>query len=384
MHVALVASLVSPILAAEANGPHAVMLDLARGLAGTGERVTVYAAAGSVADDVEIVEMPVEPEARAASLRVDGSTATGATAALNRGFVRLFERIRDDAPDVVSQHAFDAAAFELAEELPVLHTLHMPPIVDSVVRAARATHAPMATVSEGARRSWRDAGVTGLTVLRNGVPDRVLVGGPVEPVALVAGRISPEKGTHVAIRIARRAGLAVTVAGDAYDAGYFASAVEPLLRPGEWLGPLPRGELFEVMARSAVLLMPIAWEEPFGLVAAEAQMAGCPVVGYRRGALLEVVAAGVGGILVEPDDEDALVGAVSLARGLDRSSIRRRARLELGVEQMVDAYGRALAAVAAGRPINDAALPPGRFRVPGAPLVDTGAEHQEPVDAYAT
>ncbi|MGQ0607551.1 MAG: glycosyltransferase [Chloroflexota bacterium] len=347
MRIALVASLVSPIRAAEANGPHAVILDLARGLASRGHVVTVYAARGSAARDVQIVETLVEPTAKDAELRFDGMPDDHATAALNRGFLRLFARLRRDAPDVISQHAFDAAAIELAEGMPVLHTLHMPPVAGAVLAAARGTRASLATVSDASRETWQRAGVAKLAVLRNGVPDRALARGATVPVGLIAGRISPEKGTHIAIRAARTAGLAVQVAGDAYDTRYFRDMVEPLLRPREWIGPVPRDELFQLMARCAVLLMPVRWDEPFGLVAAEAQMAGCPVVGYRRGALPEVVRHGVGGWLVEPEDEDALVAAVYLARGLDRSLIRARAQKTLGVERMVGAYELALTALAA-------------------------------------
>ena len=349
MRVAMVASLVSPIRAAEANGPHAVIVDLARGLTARGHRVSVYAAAGSVADGVDIVEIPVDPEAGDARLHVDrGAAADVATAALNRGFARLYARLHADAPDVVSQHAFDAAAIELAEDMPVLHTLHMPPVVDDVVAAAGVTRASLATVSVASQATWLRAGIPAIGVLRNGVPDREPARGIILPVALIAGRISPEKGTHAAIRVARRAGLAVLVVGDVYDPEYFTDVVEPLLRAGEWIDAVPREELFALMARCAVLVMPIAWEEPFGLVAAEAQMAGCPVVGYRRGALPEVVPDGIGGWLVEPGDEDELVSAAYLARGLDRSSIRRWAQRELGVDRMVDAYERALRAVVAG------------------------------------
>lgn len=347
MRIALVASLVSPMRPAEANGPHAVIVDLARGLAARGHRITVYAAAGSAVDGVEVVEVPVSPEARGASLRAGGAARPEATAALNLGFERLFERLRADAPDVISQHAFDAAAIELAEGMPVIHTLHLPPIVPEVVTAARATRAPLATVSETSRTSWQRAGIGGLRVLRNGVPSREPVRGAVVPVALIAGRVSPEKGTDAAIRVARRAGLAVMVAGDIYDAGYFTEVVEPFLRPREWIGPVPREELSQLMARCAVLLMPVRWDEPFGLVAAEAQMAGCPVVGYRRGALPEVVPHRIGGWLVEPDDEPALVTAVHLARGLDRDAIRRRAERDLGVKPMISAYEGELARLAA-------------------------------------
>ncbi|HET8536548.1 MAG TPA: glycosyltransferase [Solirubrobacteraceae bacterium] len=353
MRVALVASLVSPIVEAEANGPHAVIRDLAAGLTARDHDVTVYAAAGSAVEATRVVTVPVEPVASLASIgfgagvgATDGATDE-ATAALNRGYALLFDRLRTDEPDVVSQHAFDAAAIELADGLPVLHTLHLPPMVPSVVDAIRRTDAPRATVSDVARAAWSRAGVRDLIVLRNGVPAVDAMPGPILPVALVAGRISPEKGTDAAIRAARRAGLAVLVVGDAYDRPYFDACVAPLLRPGEWRGPVERAELFELMARSAVLVTPIRWDETFGLVAAEAQMAGCPVAGYRRGALPEIVPQGIGGWLVEPDDEEALVGAIYSARALDRDAIRERARPELGVERMIDDYERVLTDIAA-------------------------------------
>lgn len=351
MRVALVASLVSPIVEAEANGPHAVIRDLGAGLAARGHDVTVYAAQGSAVGAIRVVQVPVAPVARLASIGVAAGVrpTDQATAALNRGYVLLFDRLRADEPDVVSQHAFDAAAIELADGLPVLHTLHLPPMVPSVVDAIRRTDAPRATVSDAARAAWLRAGVPGVVVLPNGVPDIEPMAGPVLPVALVAGRISPEKGTDAAIRAARRAGLAVLVVGDVYDRRYFDACVAPLLRSGEWLGPVARVELFELMARSAVLVAPVRWDETFGLVAAEAQMAGCPVSGYRRGALPEIVPQGIGGWLVEPDDEDALVGAIYSARALDRDVIREHARRELGVERMVEAYERVLTDIAARR-----------------------------------
>jgi UDP-glucose:tetrahydrobiopterin glucosyltransferase len=346
MRVALVTSLVSPIRPAEANGPHAVVIDLAHGLTARGHRVSVYAAAGSVAEGCHIVQVPVESAAAAASVLVGQAPPAAATRALDRGFERLFERLRTDEPDVVSQHAFDAAAFTLADGLPVVHTLHLPPAGDDVLGAVRRADGRLAAVSRHARQAWRSATGREVGLLRNGVRDLEPADGPTLPIALIAGRISPEKGTDAAIRVARRAGLAVLVAGDVYDAHFHASSVAPLLRPGEWIGPVSREELFQLMARSAVLLMPIRWDEPFGLVAAEAQMAGCPVAGYRRGALSEVVPHGIGGWLVDPDDEEALLDAVLIARTLERGAIRRRARIELGVDPMVDAYERMLTAVA--------------------------------------
>lgn len=349
MRVALVTSLVSPLRRRAANGPHAVVLDLARGLGRRGHEVRVYAAEGSDAEGIELVGVPVEPDAARAAVRFGQSAPPGAVAALNRSFERLFALLERDAPDVVSQHAFDARPIELSEALPTLHTLHLPPSDPSIVAAARSTAGALATVSSAARVDWEAATGREVPVIRNGVRDLALPPGGPLPIALIAGRIAPEKGTDVAIRAARRAGLAVLVAGDVYDPEYHAASVEPSLRPGEWVGAVTREELSALMARCAVTIMPVRWDEAFGLVAAEAQMAGCPVVAYRRGALPEVVPHGVGGWLVEPDHEEALASAIHMARGLDRAAIRRRAQRELGVERMVDGYERALTALAAER-----------------------------------
>ncbi|MDQ2689103.1 MAG: glycosyltransferase [Chloroflexota bacterium] len=342
MDVALVASLVSPIRSAEANGPHAVIVDLAAGLEERGHRVTVYAAAGSRVPPGRLVEIPVASGAGDASIQPGRPPASAANHALRHGFERLFAAVRRGEHDVVSQHAFDAEALELCAGLRVLHTLHLPPIVPAVTSAARATRAPLATVSAASRRQWADVGVDAAVVLPNGVPDRGWSRRDPDAVALVAGRISPEKGTATALRASLAAGLRPWVAGDRYDGTYFEEEVRPLLADADDLGAVPRRQLAELMGRSAVLVMPIEWEEPFGLVAAEAQMAGCPVVAYRRGALPEVVEDGVSGVLVEPGDERGLVEAIGRARRLNRQAVRRSALERLHVSRMLDAYERAL------------------------------------------
>jgi glycosyltransferase involved in cell wall biosynthesis len=341
MRVALTASLVAPILPAEANGPHSVIVDLARGLQGRGHDVAIYAAAGSVVRGVPLVEIDVESVAAQAALRADGVVNGVAREALRRGFEQQFAAIRDRGADIVSQHAFDAPPFELTRGMRVVHTLHLPPVDPDVVRAARYTTQPIVTVSRAAARAWLGAGVHGLTVIRNGVPQPARIAQPEPngpPFALIAGRVSPEKGTHIAIRAARAAGLPSRVVGDIYDRDYFEREVAPLLASGEEIHPVARQEVAGLMAEAAQTLMPVRWEETFGLVAAEAQMNGCPVVGFRRGALPEIVTDGIGGFLVEPDDEEALGAAIAPAMTLDRNAIAASARRTLGIEPMIDAY----------------------------------------------
>ena len=265
---------------------------------------------------------------------------------LRDAFEALFTAVEGGGHDIVLQHAFDAEAIDEAPQMPTLHVLHLPPIIPTVVGAARVARAPLAAVSQASSRDWAAEGVRIRFVLPNGVPDPGARARRVEPAALIAGRISPEKGTATAIRTALAAGLEPWVAGDPYDREYFDSAVRPLLARSRYFGAIPRSALAHLMRRATVTIMPVTWSEPFGLVAAEAQMTGCPVVAYRRGALPEVIEDGTSGLLVDPDDERQLVEAVMAAGRLDRRAVRSSAMRRLGIGSMLDGYEAAMMSVA--------------------------------------
>lgn len=329
------APLVTPLTEAQLGGAQAFVTDLARALGARGHDVTLHCAEGSDVTGIRLILVPTG-DLTAAFVRPAGGGAT-ALPAMREAFRRAYAAVRELAPDAVTQHAFDAEAIEEAEDLPgrVVHTLHLPPVSPRVVEAARVTARPLVTVSQAAAASWRRAAVEA-RIIQNGVPDFDAGRPLVEPWALVAGRVSPEKQTHIAVELARRAGLEPIVVGTVYDAEY-AAAHRLFVRPA-----LPRSELWRLMGRCAVTLMPVDWDEPYGLVAAESQVAGTPVVAYRRGGLPEVIEGGVGGILVEPGDSDAFVEAITLARSLDRDAVRASGRHRLLIDRCAAEYEAAL------------------------------------------
>ena len=342
MRVAIVASPVSALRPAQLGGAQAFICDLALGLSQRGHEVTLHCAEGSVVDGVRLVTVPLPRDASSALVMPGGAEpppAPGVDAAIKS----MLDGVRELDVDAVSQHAFDAAAFDIADGLPVLHTLHLPPIVSSVVAAAN--HVPadrLATVSASCRADWGRAGVEVGVLLPNGIPE-VAVDSTSTPdrAVLVAGRISPEKGIEDAIAAARATGLGVRLAGAHYDPAY-----EVDLAGVEMLGFLARDRLRRVMAASAVTVCAVRWEEPFGMVAAEAQMAGCPVAGYSRGALPEVVEQGVSGFLAAPDDIAGLAVAIRSCLDLDRGRVRASALRRLGLDAALDRYELALQKVA--------------------------------------
>ncbi|MDE3113139.1 MAG: glycosyltransferase [Chloroflexota bacterium] len=348
MRIALVAPLVSRIddRQIQPGGAQALLADLAAGLASRGHRVTLLAATGSRVTGVEAIELGLDADRFAPAVLGRAARRTD-DAAQRLGFAIVARWLAEhrDAWEVVHAHAYDAPAFDALRPLrPVVHTLHLAPLDPPVVAAAAAAvraGATLASVSRANAAAWTAAGAPTDEVLPNGVDvDAIPYSASGGSDLLFAGRISPEKGPQVAIRVARRAGRALVLAGPIYDRGHFAAAVEPLLAAdARYAGPLARDELHRLMGASAALLLPVRWDEPFGLVAVEAQAAGTPVVAFARGGLVELVADGRTGFLVPRDDEDAFVAALRRVGEIDRAECRRNA-LRWTTAAMLDAHER--------------------------------------------
>jgi glycosyltransferase involved in cell wall biosynthesis len=157
---------------------------------------------------------------------------------------------------------------------------------------------------------------------------------------VVFGRIHPDKGTAQAIRIAKLAGRRLVICGIVQDERYFTEEIEPQVDGDQirYLGSIGPEQRADVLGSAAVLLHPIAFDEPFGLSVVEAMACGTPVIAYRRGSMSEVVDEGVTGFLVH--DIDSAVAAVERAVGLDRGAVSARAASRFGSERMVDDYLR--------------------------------------------
>jgi glycosyltransferase involved in cell wall biosynthesis len=154
------------------------------------------------------------------------------------------------------------------------------------------------------------------------------------------GRISPEKDPVAAIRIAMRARIPLKIAAriDPTDKGYFDSEVKPLLNhPGiEWVGLQDDAGKNELLGGAIALLLPVAWNEPFGLTFIEALACGTPVISRPRGSLPELLVSGKHGFL--SDDEDELVEACHRVEEINRRECREWALARFSTERMVDDY----------------------------------------------
>jgi glycosyltransferase involved in cell wall biosynthesis len=173
------------------------------------------------------------------------------------------------------------------------------------------------------------------------------------------GRIAPEKGVDVAIRVAQRAGLPLRIAARRplpykndpevrKDWEYFEQVLQPLLRGShvEFVGEVGGKRKDAFLRRASALLFPIQWPEPFGLVMAEALACGTPVVALRAGSVPEVLEDGATGYI--RDTEDDLVEAVKRVGELDRARCRAEAERRFSPSAMAKAYEEVYAALLAG------------------------------------
>jgi len=364
MKIAIMAPLVTAIREPQRGGSQAFVSDLARGLAGRGHDVHVYAAAGSQIPGVEVIDTGIDPGSLAGTLYRALGPATGepveaepaAAAAAESAFTTAYATMQLTRYDVIHNHAFDAPAIRLAPALqaPVVHTLHLPPdrAVSAALRYVAQRNRPptVAVVSKFQACAWRRV-VPVDAILPPYPPTGVIPWSETAGQgALFAGRLSPEKGAAEAIDIARAAGVAVDVYGDVYDPGYSRQHIDPRRSlPGVAIHQgVPRASLWEAMARAAVVLYPARWDEPFGMAAAEAQACGTPVIAFRRGGLDEVIMDGVTGFLVPPDDVGAAAGAVALVAGVSRPACREHAESQLDLELSLNAHERLYRRVTGG------------------------------------
>jgi glycosyltransferase involved in cell wall biosynthesis len=159
------------------------------------------------------------------------------------------------------------------------------------------------------------------------------------------GRIHPDKGVHLAIEVARLSGRRLIIAGIIQDEVYYREKLKPHIDDREvcYIGPVGVAEKNELFARACVLLHLNTIPERFGLVLAEANAAGIPVIAMDLGSCREVIEDGRTGFLVNNVSE--AVQALERLPEIDRSGCRKRVQQCFSIETMVEAYERVYAAI---------------------------------------
>lgn len=153
------------------------------------------------------------------------------------------------------------------------------------------------------------------------------------------GRIEPIKGTKIAIEVAKKSGKKLIIAGNIPEEhkNYFETEVKPFLNNSiEYVGPVNDQEKSELLSSAYAFLMPILWNEPFGMVMTEAMACGTPVIGFNRGSMPEVIKNGVNGFSCDTTEE--MISLIPKILTLDREVVKNDTATRFAAEVIVEDY----------------------------------------------
>ena len=349
MRIALIAHPRHAIRPPFEGGIEAHTWHLAQALAARGHDVTLFAAGGS---DAGVPCVPLTPEPYEARFPWARWRDTPELAAhLDAAHAAALSRITAGGFDVVHNaglHRFPPRHARAVRQ-PTVSAMHVPPF-DTLRRAIHDSAAPWHVVTVTSHRQlsrWWAAPPPQARVVPNGIdPAGWPFAAAGDGSSVWSGRIMPNKGTALAVRAARIAGVPITVLGAIEDRAYFDAEVAPLLGDGaRYGGHLAGADLGRALGDASALLFTPMWDEPFGLAAIEAMACGLPVAAFNNGAAREVI--GPCGAFAPPGDAPALAGALRRALAFPRPASRRRAEERFTLSGMIDAleacYAEAIA-----------------------------------------
>ena len=304
-----------------------IAYNVADGMRRRGLDVTLFATGNSRFDGKLVSVVPV-------GLNQDSALNGEVFTALH--IAELFRRSREF--DLVNNH-FDwkPLTYALATDTPpmitTIHGFSSPQILAAYYTAAQRSF--YCSISN----ADRDPGLDYLATTYNGIdPTQFTFSDRAGEYLCFLGRFHPEKGTHLAIEIAKRAGVQLKIAAIPHDQRYFNEQVAPHIDGDriQFLGAVEREARNELLSNALGLVHMTTRPERFGLTTIEAMACGTPVLGARMGSIPEIVVDGVTGWLC--DSVDDAVAKVPLLASLDRRACRTLVEREFSIERMIDRY----------------------------------------------
>lgn len=335
MRIAQLAPLWEAVPPKTYGGTELVVQVLCDGLVKKGHEVTLFATGDSStsADLVPIIDLPMR------EIKTKNPTSFEIQA-----IAAVMERSKDF--DIIHNH-LGSIFLPFAEliETPVITTLHgafLPNATEDRAFCTKYKTHPFISISDSQRLGCPNLNY--VSTVYNGIQterfDFNAEPNKENPYLCFLGRISPEKGAHHAIRLAKETGWKLIMAGkiDPADVDYYENEIKHLI-DGEqivFIGEVAHKAKNDLLKDAHATIHPVTWPEPFGLVMAESMACGTPVLALSLGSIPEVIANGKTGF-VENNIED-LIKRVKDIDKIDRHECRKRIENRFSSEIMSENY----------------------------------------------
>lgn len=326
-----------------------VIVDLVSELVKRGHKITIFGTEGSHLSGVEFVSI-CKPLTELPPAENEFYQHTSYLA------LELAQVLESQGEfDIIHNHMYpEYLALTVPFKTPMVTTVHsqMIPLTVSVLKKFPQAH--LVAISHMAKSA---AGIETMDVVHNSVDTEFFQPNDKPKTYLLAvGRMSKAKddkgnfldpkGIGNAIAIAEKSGMPLKIVGNVEDTAFFDEIVKPHLSSTiEFIGKvspeqtLSRQDMHELFAGALAFINPINWEEPFGLVMAEALSCGTPVVAFNRGAVAEIVEDGKTGFVVDPAQGiDGFISSLKQIGSINRTTCREHAARSFSKSRMVDDY----------------------------------------------
>ncbi len=253
--------------------------------------------------------------------------------------------------DVIHSHfTLLGCHFSSVVDTPTVHSIHSPITEDLLPHVSKYRKERFISFSLAQRRRIQPE-LNWIANIYHGIDTAAYAFAPeAQEYVLYLGRITEDKGVHIAIAAAKEAGVQLLIAGMSYPSeGYWSEQIEPHVDGStvRFLGHADMARKTELLRGARALLFPTQYDEVFGLVMIEAMACGTPVIGFDNGAVPEIVEDGLTGFVVRTQKQMAL--AIKKAKTISRAACRERAEKLFSIEKMVRGYERVYERVIASR-----------------------------------
>lgn len=332
--------------------PMDIMVDVSRGLVERGHEVTIFAPEGSDVPGVEVETIGLRPLEQEKEKIIESLSGQGAdySKILNLWdqilIASMFKGLEEEKFNIIHIHPIDRGLpLSLSHpNAPVFYTMHDPidPWRASIYKMFQSPNQHYVSISNAQRSpapelNYASTVYNGINTKKFAFQDKP------EDYFIFVGRLEEKKGVAEAVQSAKKAEKKLIIIGPTPKDKdqYWSKKVEPYLddKNIKYAGFVSIEEKIKLLQGAKAILVPIKWEEPFGLVMTEAMSCGTPVIAFNRGSVPEIVEDGENGFIV--DDVSQMVSAMDKIDSIDRAKCRKSVEEKFSIEKMVDGYEEA-------------------------------------------